>query len=373
MWKICNGPCGEKKPLKDYYNGANNCKRCHDEQMKIVKQWRKNGGDQPNCHDVLAEVKTVSKRRIGVKYFHCKNKGCAFKIAEQTSDRNKNLHIKFCKFGPNKEKHLELKCDMPRCLFYGKSPRGLAQHKRVSHKIVRTCHFKGCKYSNGDKTSFRKHLLDVHNVDANVWIKCDVPGCNFKTKVQYTLKMHKSCIHNMDVEWKVCPYEGCKFKSKTRRTLRNHLAQNHDIFVGWHFCDIGDCQYSSESSGDLKRHKANIHDIDVRWLHCGVDGCEHKSKVSWSMKIHKAAIHGIDVVYHYCDLCDFKCRQSGNLNAHKIRIHGAEKKKHRHVKKPKNQIVNIIPNRNQAKKRGAGTLKLYIRRSGGSKRLCTKI
>ena len=150
--------------------------------------------------------------------------------------------------------------------------------------------------------------------------KCDLLGCNFKTKQKSHLKRHKSFVHDINVKWFSCDIPGCDHKSKQKSNLKVHKAVIHDIDVKWFSCDISECGYKCKQKHHLKRHKANVHEIDVKWFSCDIPGCDHKCKQKHHLKRHKSNVH--DIGNNRCDVCyenrHSKILYEDNYGKHKI-------------------------------------------------------
>ena len=106
-----------------------------------------------------------------------------------------------------------------------------------------------------------------------VWHFCDVPGCSFKTKAEWTLKRHKrqGCVHaslpvtltnftvkDVKIKWYRCLENGCEYKAKHAAQLKNRVRFQHKEDV-WYLCE---CGYRTIQGRSLETHKAKVHGIE---------------------------------------------------------------------------------------------------------------
>ena len=60
-------------------------------------------------------------------------------------------------------------------------------------------------------------------------------------------------------------------------------------------CGEDGCDYKTKMASSVRVHKAMIHDIGITCYLCGgEDGCDYKAKQASNVKVHKAAIHNTD-------------------------------------------------------------------------------
>ena len=150
--------------------------------------------------------------------------------------------------------------------------------------------------------------------------KCDIDGCDFKSKYKASVKKHKANIHNIDVIWYFC--DNCEYKSKSSSHLKRHKRNKHGMLVIWHWCDIKGCRFKCKEAHNILQHKIYTHDIDVQWFKCDIDDCIMKFKSKSHLQRHMSHLHCINVKWYCCTNCDYKCRSGTELKRHNAYKHG---------------------------------------------------
>ena len=187
-----------------------------------------------------------------------------------------------------------------------------------------------CQKSFAQRSSFRSHIIDMHEGDE----KYPCKRCNTHFPTKLVLWQHrKTCMRTV-------PCEKCDFKAMSISRLRSHMTTDHPdnpdegtkkrkIYekvrmengkVGYK-CDL--CDAILHSNKGVHHHRQVIHDLvnqdDLKTLHCPHEGCEYTTKFRMNLNNHTSRAHRI--AKPICEHCGEKFVGAKELRHHVMRNH----------------------------------------------------
>ena len=151
-----------------------------------------------------------------------------------------------------------------------------------------------------------KFFIKLHQKKDHLMIHCEHEQCNFSTKDDAELKIHKQS----HVQFK-CNMSTCKNISfHDKEELKAHSSQ-HTLLEGQELCDICYNIFSIST-----RHKANAHKIFT-------SKCNRCSMVNMDieeMKLHTSRCSKLKESDEICDIC-YNIFREKFVDAHKARVH----------------------------------------------------
>ncbi|KAJ3652819.1 hypothetical protein Zmor_018752 [Zophobas morio] len=143
-----------------------------------------------------------------------------------------------------------------------------------------------------EKSSNRtKHNFSVPYRTTKKSKRFECNQCPFKTKYNYSLKLHINCFHldDQDAQWYQC--SACPYKTKHSSCINRHIDALHldEAEIKWYKCEK--CQFKTKRSNYLKTHINALHldEAEVKWHRC--KGCTYKTKHKSHLNSHLRMRH----------------------------------------------------------------------------------
>ena len=174
-----------------------------------------------------------------------------------------------------------------KCSYLSAYSANMSRHMREKHGtgILKRFECETCGYRANSQSTIRKHTMNMHGT-AEKRLKCDKPGCTFKTNFSSGLKRHL-LVHGDDLQSQfpfACTFTGCDFRRKIKSEMVQHELQHETckVQLKCKICSKGG--YPDKLS--LHFHSFNYHD-QKSWKCSLCDyAASHKCTLQRHIKTH---------------------------------------------------------------------------------------
>ncbi|XP_054152642.1 zinc finger protein 761-like [Oppia nitens] len=217
--------------------------------------------------------------------------------------------------------HLHVKFDTKevKCTTCGKSyssENSLRTHRHISHGVGRNLIYIKCDWPGCSFKTHNKSLLITHHkrhIGAKEFA-CEWPGCDYRSITKIDMNRHSGSVHTQLRQYP-CQWPGCDYSGKIERHLQQHTQRAHEDRPYAHVCDWPECGKKFRFKNLLTRHM-ELH--NEPHIPCSVCGKLFKSKKY--LKDHMQSHTGRKSVMCPVFGCNTRISCKPNLKSH-LRVH----------------------------------------------------
>ena len=206
-------------------------------------------------------------------------------------------------------------CDY--CDFKCSKKSDIAQHSQDVHDIeyresvvenLSMYHCEQCSYETQKKILLTRHMENVHEkLPKKPFIKCQVIGCDFKTRRPDRMTQHVGKVHENNDRPFQC--DQCLFKFTAQKSLDKHISAVHHQIKPY-LCNF--CTYKSAYQKQLTWHINTVHH-NIRPYVCTT--CGYKAAQKRNLARHIQTAHEKRYPFK-CGLCSYEAARKEQVTKH---------------------------------------------------------